>query len=241
MNVSLDINGFSVDAHFDDRSVRDVLLPLLSDLTQRQKQLGRRLIVLLAAPPGAGKSTLAAFLEKLSREDPGLSPVQALGMDGFHYHQSEILVRTVMRNGEEIPMHLIKGAPESFDVERLRCFLKAAPDGKILWPYYNRTLHDVVENTIPVFAPILLIEGNWLLLDKPEWALPGDVRIFIDANESLLRGRLIDRKVRGGNTPEEALAHYERTDGPNIALCRSCRRPSDFTFTMTGDGTYMKG
>ena len=241
MNVSLSINGFSVDARFDDASVRGLLLPLLHELTARQKQLGRRLIVLLAAPPGAGKSTLASFLEKLSRETPALAPVQALGMDGFHFHQDYILTHTIVKDGNENPMRLIKGAPESFDVQRLCRFLDAAPEGKILWPYYDRTLHDVVEDAIPISAPILLIEGNWLLLDRPEWSLPGDVSIFIDAEESLLRSRLIARKMRGGSTHEEALAHYARTDGPNITLCRSCRRPADFVFTMTGDGFYTKG
>lgn len=241
MNVSLNINGFCVNAHFDDSSVRELFLPLLHDLTEQQKQLGRRLTVLLAAPPGAGKSTLAAFLEKLSHETPSLAPVQALGMDGFHFHQSEILTRTVLQNGAEIPMQLIKGAPESFDVERLRHFLEAASDGEILWPYYDRTLHDVVEDAVPISAPILLVEGNWLLLDQPEWSLPGDVRIFIDAEESLLRDRLIERKMRGGSTHKEAIAHYMRTDGPNISLSRSCRRPSDFLFLMTGDGVYTKG
>lgn len=241
MDVSLNINGFSVDAHFDDASVRDVFLPLLHELTAKQKLLGRRLVVLLAAPPGAGKSTLAAFLEKISREDPELTPLQALGMDGFHFHQDYILSHTVIKDGKEIPMRLIKGAPESFDAAKLRSALEAAPTEPILWPYYDRNLHDVVENSIPVSAPILLIEGNWLLLDRPGWELPGDMRIFINAEESLLKDRLIGRKMRGGSSLDEALAHYARADGPNIALCHSCRRIADMVLTMTGDGTYMKG
>lgn len=240
MDVALRINGFSVDAHFDDASVRGVLLPLLHELTRRQRLLGRRLVALLAAPPGAGKSTLAAFLEMLSRENPDLTPVQALGMDGFHFHQDYILTHTAMRNGEEIPMRLVKGAPESFDVQKLRCALESAPVVEILWPYYDRTLHDVVEDVIQITAPVLLVEGNWLLLNRPEWSLPGDANIFIDAEEPLLRSRLINRKLRGGSTLEEALAHYDRTDGPNITLCRSCHRPADFTFTMIGDGTYVR-
>lgn len=240
MDVSLNVNGFLVDAHFDDECVHQLFLPLLHELTQRQKSLGRRMTLLLAAPPGAGKSTLAAFLEQLSRTTSTLSPVQALGMDGFHFHQDYILTHTVVRGGEEIPMRLVKGAPDTFDVSKLRRALQAAPNGNLRWPYYDRNLHDPVEEAIEITAPILLVEGNWLLLDRPEWELPGDVHIFIDADESLLRERLIARKMRGGSSPEEAEAHYLRTDGPNVRLCRTCRQPADFTFVMTGDGKYEK-
>lgn len=237
MRAHLTINGFEVNARFDDASVHDLLLPLLHELTARQRALARRLVVLMAAPPGAGKSTLAAFLEGLSRTEPSLAQVQALGMDGFHFHQDYILTHEV----GGIPMRLIKGAPESFDVGKLRRALEAVRTQDVLWPCYDRNLHDVVEAAIPVAAPIALVEGNWLLLDRPEWNLPGDVRIFIDAEDRLLRGRLIDRKVRGGSTHEEAEAHYARTDGPNARLCRECHLPADFTFAMIGDGTYAKG
>jgi len=236
MNARLNINGFALDAHFDDASVRDVLLPLLKELSRRQRELNRRLVVLLAAPPGAGKSTLAAFLEQLSHSDSSLVPVQALGMDGFHFHQDYILNHFV----GDIPMRLVKGIPETFDADRLRRSLEQMQSQSILFPFYDRNLHDVVEDAIEVSAPIALVEGNWLLLDRPEWSLPGDVRIFVDADESLLRDRLIQRKMRGGASAKEAEAHYARTDGPNIRLCRECRGPADFTLIMTSDGAYRQ-
>lgn len=242
MNISLDVNGFAVDAHFDDASVRVHLLPLLDELTRQQKALGRRLVALLAAPPGAGKSTLAAFLERLSRSNPNFTPIQALGMDGFHFHQDHILSHSAFRDGVQIPMRLIKGAPETFDVQKLRRALEDVHAKDVLWPRYDRRLHDVVENAAFASASILLVEGNWLLLNRPEWRdLPGDVRIFIDAQEHLLRSRLIERKMRGGASLADAEAHYARTDGPNVRLCREHRLPADFTFIMTGDGTYRKG
>ena len=234
MNIHLNINGFDVDAHFDDQSIRELFLPLLRELTQRQRELNRRLVVLLAAPPGAGKSTLAAFLEQLSNADPALTPLQALGMDGFHFHQDYILSHFI----GDTPMQRLKGTPESFDVTKLRQSLEAIRTQDIPFPLYDRNLHDVVEDAISVSAPIVLLEGNWLLLDRPEWNLPGDMRIFIDAEESLLRNRLLGRKMRGGASAEEASAHYERTDGPNIRLCRKCRRPADILWNMSGDGIY---
>lgn len=241
MNARLNINGFEVNASFDDASVQFVLMPLLHALAQRHKALNRRMVVLLAAPPGAGKSTLATFLEQLSRTMPGLTSIQSLGMDGFHFHQDYILSHTVLRDGKEIPMQRIKGAPESFDVRKLRCALENIQSSELRWPYYDRRLHDVVENAIEITAPILLVEGNWLL-DSPEWrSLPADFRIFIDAEESLLRDRLIARKQRGGASREEAESHYAHCDGPNIQLCRSNHIPADLTLIMIGDGTYLKG
>lgn len=242
MDVRLNVNGFDVNAHFDDESVHSVLLPLLRELTQRQKKANRRLVALLAAPPGAGKSTLAAALEQLSRAEPDLTPVQALGMDGFHFHQDYILTHSILRDGEKIPMRRIKGAPESFDVQKLRGALEEVQSPHALWPYYDRRLHDVVEDAIEITAPILLAEGNWLLLDSPQWRdLPADFRIFIDAEEHLLRGRLIQRKQRGGASHAEAESHFARCDGPNIRLCREKHIPADLILTMTADGTYLKG
>ncbi|MBQ9952053.1 MAG: nucleoside/nucleotide kinase family protein [Clostridia bacterium] len=239
MNASLNINGFTVDACFDDEAVQSIFLPLLRDLSRRQQRLNRRMTVLLAAPPGAGKSTLAAFLEQLSRTEPGLVPVQALGMDGFHFHQDFINAHTVYRGGREIPMRLVKGAPDTFDVPKLRRTLEDMKTKDVLWPYYDRNLHDVVEDAVPVRAPILLIEGNWLLYDHPAWqSLPADMRIFIDAQPHLLKDRLISRKIRGGFSREEAQAHYDRSDGPNVILCRENHVPADLCLVMTGEGRY---
>ena len=240
MDVSLNVNGFETAARFDDAAISGLFLPLLQTLTRRQREINRRLVVFLAAPPGTGKSTLAALLERLSTENPGLTPFQALGLDGFHYHQDYILSHTVLQDGVEIPMRLIKGAPESFDAEKLRRTLERIQSDDLRWPLYDRRLHDVVEDVIPVRAPIALIEGNWLLLDAPEWsALPRDASIFIHADPALLRGRLIERKVRGGFSREEAEAHYLRSDGPNVLRCLSNHLPADWTLTMTGNGNYQ--
>ena len=91
-------------------------------------------------------------------------------------------------------MRRVKGAPDTFDVQRLRDTLLALRAGNLRWPAYDRMLHDVVEEAIPVTAPIVLVEGNYLLLDQPIWRdLPRDYAVFITADEILLRQRLIER------------------------------------------------
>ena len=235
------INGFPVEASYDEQTVREIFVPLLRHIADLYAQNDRRVIAFLAAPPATGKSTLAAYLEKLAAQQPDMPRVQAVGMDGFHYPQSYISAHTVQRDGKEIPMQRVKGAPESFDVMKLKTALEALRSMDVLWPVYDRRLHDVVENALHVTAPIVLVEGNYLLLDAPVWRdLPHDYAIFITAEESQLRGRLLARKMRGGATEEEALSHYETADGPNVRLCLQRHLPADVQLRMTGNGAFER-
>lgn len=230
------INGLWVTAEFDDRTVNEILRPLLLCWQELQRKKGERLIILMAAPPGTGKSTLAAFLQELAR-DMGIEGFQAVGMDGFHYHQEYILSHTVCRGGEEIPMQRIKGAPESFDADKLKAALQRLRTENVCFPVYDRTRHDVLEEALPVTADIVLVEGNYLLLDRDVWReLPCDASVFIEAEEGRLRERLLARKRSGGATAQEAERHYENADGPNIRLTLQKRRRADLTLVMTGDG-----
>lgn len=222
------INGMKVTAEYAREDVEDVFVPLLAELGRLQRGMDGRLIAFLAAPPGAGKSTLAAVLEQLSRERPGLVRVQALGMDGFHFHADYIAAHTVERGGERIPMARVKGAPESFDVDKLRGALEALRGEGGRFPVYDRRLHDVVEDAVAVDAPVLLLEGNWLLLDAPEWrALPRDYAIYLDVPEEVARGRVIARRLATGRTREEAERLWAECDGPNAVLCARCHTTPD--------------
>lgn len=235
------INGYPVSAHYDDQNVEEIFIPLLRRLQQLHESCAARIIAFIAAPPATGKSTLVDFLSRLAAQLPGMPAVQALGMDGFHYHQDYILSHTVVRNGKEIEMRRVKGAPDTFDVQRLRDTLLALRAGNLRWPAYDRTLHDVVEEAIPVTAPILLVEGNYLLLNQPIWRdLPHDYAVFITADEVLLRQRLIERKMRGDKTHEQAALFYQESDGPNVRLCLGSRLPCDLELQLLPDGTFMQ-
>ncbi len=232
------INGLPVSAQFDEGVVDHILRPLLLRWQDMQREKGDRLIILLAAPPGTGKSTLAAFLQQLA-EEMGIAGFQAVGMDGFHHLQKYIAAHTVIRDGREIPMQRVKGAPDSFDVEKLKNALEALRMGDVSWPGYDRTLHDVVENQMLVTGDIVLVEGNYFRLDRPVWReLPHDYTVFIEAEEAQLRERLLRRKMLSGATEEAAFAHYASSDGPNVRLTLAERLPSDLTLRMLADGKY---
>ena len=68
MDYSANINGISVNAHYSDKTVNELLIPLLKRLAVLHAEKQKRILVLLAAPPGAGKSTLVSFLEFLSKK-----------------------------------------------------------------------------------------------------------------------------------------------------------------------------
>ena len=178
---------------------------------------------MLAAPPGAGKSTLVSFLEKLSRENDDITDLQAIGMDGFHRRQEYLLSHTTIRDCKEVKMVEIKGAPVTFDLEKLTAAIKKVSSGEdTFWPIYDRHLHNPVEDAIHITKDIVLLEGNYLLLDMDGWNRlrdMADYTISITANEAMLRKRLIDRKMKSGNDIESATRFVEYSDMANVRLC----------------------
>lgn len=96
-------------------------------------------------------------------------------------------------------MKQVKGCPETYDTEKLRQKLEKIKIEDILWPIYDRNLHDVVEDQIKVTKDIILIEGNWLLLKQEPWKSMqqyADYKILILAEEEMLKERLISRKEK---------------------------------------------
>lgn len=234
-SFSFEINGLSVKPQYTLENIRDIFKPLLCRLSRMQREKGARLIVFLAAPPATGKSTLAAFLAHLSREC-GYTPVQALGLDGFHYHQDYILSHSVtLGDGRTLPMQKVKGSPETYNVAHFAEKLKQLRTGNPLWPVYDRRLHDVVEDQVQAVCPIILIEGNWLLFQEGDWAklaFAADYTIFIRAEEHLLRDRLIGRKMQGGLSKLEAESFYETGDGVNVRRTLAGSTGADLTLKM---------
>lgn len=242
MNFQIEINGLPVSAHYSQESVDRVFLPFLREMTELQKKLGRRILVLLAAPPGAGKSTLCEFLKHLTAQDETLTPITVIGMDGFHRRQEYLLSHTTLRDGKEIPMVDIKGAPVTFDLPLLTERMKRVAAGEECgWPVYNRVTHNPQDNAIRVAGEIVLLEGNYLLLDEPGWrelrAL-ADYTVKITADIETLRPRLLARKIASGAMPETAGDFVERSDLWNARLCLERSLPADLTLSLQHDDEY---
>ena len=236
------INGINIVAKYSQDAVSGIFLPLLKKLSALQRRKGKRIIAMLAAPPGAGKSTLAGFLAQLSNTHENLQPVQAIGMDGFHRRQDYLKSHSIQRDGRELPLVEIKGAPVTFDLEKLTESLKQAAAGTVCgWPVYIRLLHIPTENALSINGDIILLEGNYLLLDEDGWRdlrSMADYTIFIRADEELLRKRLIDRRIETGTAREPAIRFVDFSDMPNVRLCLSKTLPADLELQTDADGYY---
>lgn len=241
LTFKFEVNGFQIQADYSEESIRTIWKPLLRKLTEIQEIKKDRILVYLVAPPAVGKSTLAFFLEYLSTQMSDVKKIQSIGLDGFHYSQEYILEHTVMMNGKETPMKDVKGCPETFNIDKIKSKLIKMKTDDIKWPIYDRNLHDVVDDQIDVNNNIVLIEGNWLLLKDDKWKeLKSfcDYSIFIDAKEDTLKDRLIQRKVTGGLSLEEAMAFYKKSDSKNVIRVKEYSQCADLEIYLLETGDY---
>lgn len=191
---------------------------------------GRRFLLGLAGPPGAGKSTLAEALAAHCGARAVVVP-----MDGFHLAQAEL--QRLGRAGR-------KGAPDTFDaagyaalLARLRA--QRPGDPAVYAPAFRREIEEPVAGAIAVEAhvPLVITEGNYLLLDEGGWA---GVRPLLDAcwwievDDALRRERLVERHRRFGRSTEAARRWVETTDEPNAQRIAAGRARADHVFRWPG-------
>ncbi len=191
----------------------------LVDLTQIADQLealatgGGRVIAAIAGAPGSGKSTLADKLAgKLNGRHPGLAAV--LPMDGYHYDDLHLVPAGLRPR---------KGAPMTFDVGGLFHTLKrlrARDEDEVAVPVFDRKIEIARAGArlIPRDTPVIVVEGNWLLLKQAPWDRLRplfDVTVMVEVPEHVLRARLRGRWERLGLTEPEIVAKLEENDLPN--------------------------
>lgn len=240
------VNGLEVEVAVDRQLVEETLIPALDEAAARPRAR-RRAFVFLVGPPGVGKSTLAAVLAEAGmRRRPVPMELDVVGIDGFHFPHSHLTSHHLRTAHGTVPLSSIKGAPETFDVEALARHLAASEDHDVVWPTYDRRVHDVVAGTQPLSAELVVVEGNWLLLAEPGWrglADHADYVVLLTADPDLLRERLVERKVRGGLSRAEAEDFYERSDRLNVerVMTSSDFSKVDLTLMVQADGSIQQG
>ena len=198
-------------------SVTD-LIPILA-----QRGKAARHVTAVAGAPASGKSTLADGLaEALNAQDPGSAAV--FPMDGFHYDDMILDARGWRPR---------KGAPHTFDVAGFRHMLMRlrAGDADVAVPVFDRSIETArnAARIIPVSVRHLIVEGNYLLLDAPDWRDLGacfDSTVFLEVPLEILATRLAER---WGDLPEDvAQAKIRDNDLPNATAVATGSIPAEF-------------
>jgi len=186
----------------------------------------KRLIVGIAGPPGASKSTLASQLVVLLSGDAVLVP-----MDGFH------LANSVLDN---LGRRQHKGAPDTFDANGYLALLRRLRDqteNVVYAPGFRRDLEEPIAAGIPVYhhTPIVITEGNYLLLETAPWSGVRallDIAWFLDIDRDTRIHRLVARHHAFGKTLKAAREWAEGSDERNAELVRQSRHRADSVFWL---------
>lgn len=179
---------------------------------------GRRLVA-LAGPPGAGKSTLA---HQAAAAFPGAA---VLPMDGYHLDNAILAERGLLAR---------KGSPPSFDaagfvalVRRLRS------EDEVFHPVFDRE-RDIAIAGAASIAPqhsLVLVEGNYLLLDQPVWRDLRplfDLTVMVTATRDVLADRL-RRRWQDLGRDADAISRHLANDLGNLDIVLGQSVPADLT------------
>ena len=178
-----------------------------------------RAILGITGPPAAGKTTLAVRLRDELGEAAAYVP-----LDGFHLAHAAAAPSAAMVER--------KGAPDTFDAAGYVALLRRLRDpgeGVVYAPRFERSIEDSIANAIavPPDVPLVITEGNYLLLQSGPWV---QVRGLLDeiwyielAEETRLR-RLVSRHMEFGRDAAEARERATGSDQRNAVLIEASRR-----------------
>jgi pantothenate kinase len=189
-------------------------------LLERARDLAARpgrAILGITGPPAAGKSTLAARLRGELGDAAACVP-----LDGFHLAHELLAERGMAER---------KGAPDTFDAAGYVALLRRLRDpgeGVVYAPRFDRAIEDSIANAIavPPGVPLVITEGNYLLLRSGPWAeVPGllDEAWYIELPEETRLRRLVGRHMKFGRDEAEARARATGSDQRNAVLIEASR------------------
>ncbi|MFZ4893556.1 nucleoside/nucleotide kinase family protein [Plantibacter sp. Mn2098] len=210
----------------------DVTLAELVDRVERlaAERPGGRVIVGIVGAPGSGKSTLAELLVATLRDRTGVDDAVALvPMDGFHLAQVQL---------DALGRSDRKGAPDTFDAAGFTALLRRIRDGglpgrpDVYAPRFERSIEEPIAGSVRIGADarIVIVEGNYLLLDRDGWSDAAallDEAWFLRVPQEVRIGRLVARHRLFGRSEADAQAWAAEVDEPNARLIEASAGRAD--------------
>ncbi|BCS27869.1 phosphoribulokinase/uridine kinase family protein [Aspergillus puulaauensis] len=218
---------------------------LASTITQLASSHSKsRYIVAIAGAPGSGKTTLATAVgaqinrarqvtAEKGKSGDSIPKTMVLSMDGFHLPRSAL---DALPDGEREQAYIRRGAPWTFDVKAFSAFMKRLrewadgglpPGEKLYAPTFDHATKDPVAGGVAIDSDvgIVIVEGNYILLDEPEWRDIGqlvDYRVFVDVDLQEARERLARRHVEAGieRCLEDGFARVDKNDYLNGVMVK---------------------
>jgi pantothenate kinase len=188
-------------------------------------EAGGRRILGIAGAPGAGKSTLAGKLVAALGDR-----AVGVGMDGFHLANRELARLGLLAR---------KGAPDTFDAAgyvALLARLRAADEDTVYAPEFLREIEEPIGSAIPIprEVPLVITEGNYLLLSEPPWDAVRpllDEVWFLRQREDLRIQRLVARHRTYGRSLEAADERAYGSDQANAEVVAATVARADRVIT----------
>lgn len=81
----------------------------------------------------------------------------------------------------------------------------------------------------------VLVEGMFILLDTfgfEEVKHQMDITLFLNVPEEYCHQRVVERKSKGGTSKEDAEAHFQRVDKPNIQRVFCTQTKATFSLNL---------
>ena len=191
----------------------------------KRKKKETRLIVGIFGSPGSGKSTFSGNLNRELNKIDGLMS-KVVPMDGFHFDNKILADRNMLQ---------FKGSPETFDTNgfiSLLAKLQQQPENDYVIPIFDRELDlsRASARLIEKSTNILLIEGNYLMLNQAPWnrlQIFFDLTIKIESDRRILKDRLLKRWLDLGISKDQASEKIKQNDLPNSDLVENLSMPAD--------------
>jgi pantothenate kinase len=219
------------DLDLDTRAVLDLIEQRLGPAIAQ----GHRRVVAIAGPPGSGKSTLGSHVVETVNQSCGVAAA-LLPMDGFHLDNDTL---------DALALRAVKGAPETFDAAGFVALLRKVRQGRasIRYPLFDRARDRTLQDAglLAAETPLVVVEGNYLLLRRGAWAELGeffDLTVMLAPPMAEIQARLIARWRAHGLSLADAETRVRGNDLVNAQTVIAGSAEADL---LLGDAGIAQG